>query len=86
MSRRQANPKSHEAIQDGRALIGANLRKRRHALGLSQEKVATLAGLHWTYVSSVERAQRNISIDNICKLAAALGIHPRDLLVPDKRS
>jgi transcriptional regulator with XRE-family HTH domain len=42
--------------------------------------LAELAGLHRTYVGSVERGERNISIDNIERLAKALGIEPADLL------
>jgi transcriptional regulator with XRE-family HTH domain len=64
---------------DGRAVFGANLRHLRHAAGLSQEALADLAGLHWTYVGSVERGERNVSIDNICRLAWALGVDVPDL-------
>jgi transcriptional regulator with XRE-family HTH domain len=53
---------------------------------ISQEELAELAGLSRTYVSSVEREQRNISIDNIGKLAAALGTTPMALLDPDLAS
>jgi transcriptional regulator with XRE-family HTH domain len=42
--------------------------------------LADLAGLHRTYVSSIERAERNVSLDNIEKLAQALGIEVADLL------
>jgi transcriptional regulator with XRE-family HTH domain len=55
-------------------LFGARLRKVRTAKGISQEKLAELAGLHRTYVSSVERGSRNISLVNIDKLATALGV------------
>ena len=54
--------------------FGSKLRKVREQKGISQEKLAELAGLHRTYVSSVERGQRNISLVNIEKLAVALGV------------
>lgn len=67
---------------NGRALIAANLRRLRAKRGLSQEALADRAGIHRTYVGSVERAERNISIDNVCRLAGALGVDVRELLVP----
>ncbi|OSJ34884.1 helix-turn-helix domain-containing protein [Bradyrhizobium japonicum] len=63
-----------------RRLFAANLRREREARELSQEALADLAGLHRTYVGSVERGERNISIDNIELLGRALGIEPADLL------
>jgi transcriptional regulator with XRE-family HTH domain len=48
--------------------------------GLSQEKLAELASLHRTYISLVERGERNITIDNMEKLATALGVQLRELL------
>ncbi|MCA9093822.1 MAG: helix-turn-helix transcriptional regulator [Planctomycetaceae bacterium] len=54
--------------------FGNKLRKVRQEKGISQEKLADLAGLHRTYVSSVERGERNISLLNIEKLAIALGV------------
>lgn len=69
---------------DGRHTFGANLRRARKAQGLSQEALAHLAGLHWTYVGSVERGERNVSIDNMCRLAWALGAELPDLLRPVK--
>ena len=67
---------------DGRTLVAANLRRLRAKRGLSQEALADKAGIHRTYVGSVERAERNVSIDNICRLAWALGVDVRELLVP----
>ncbi|MDP9172502.1 MAG: helix-turn-helix domain-containing protein [Planctomycetota bacterium] len=63
-----------------RKILAENLRRLRNDRGLSQEALADLASLHRTYVGSVERAERNISIDNIEKLAAALGVAPAELL------
>jgi transcriptional regulator with XRE-family HTH domain len=50
-------------------------------LGLSQEALADLAQLHRTYVGSVERSERNVSLDNIERLAAALSVDICDLLM-----
>lgn len=60
--------------------FGAYLRKLRMQHGISQEKLAELASLDRTYISSVERGKRNISLINIFKLAEALHLHPSSLL------
>ena len=57
---------------DKRKKFGAHLRKLREEMGYSQEQLAAEAGLHRTYVGSVERGERNISLDNILILANAL--------------
>lgn len=63
-----------------RAVLAFNLRLLRQTQGLSQEALADLAGLHRTYVSSVERCERNATLDTIDKLSAALGIEPCELI------
>jgi transcriptional regulator with XRE-family HTH domain len=63
-----------------RIALAKNIRRLRATRGISQEGLADLAGLHRTYVGSVERSERNVSIDNIEKLAIALGVEPSDLL------
>lgn len=69
------------ALSDVLVRFGQKLRKIRRQTGISQEKLADLSGLHRTYVSSVERGQRNISLLNIEKLALALGV-PLAKLMP----
>ena len=51
-----------------------NLKYYRNKLGISQEEFADKAGLHRTYISAVECGKRSISLDNIQKIAEALGI------------
>ena len=51
-----------------------NLRKYRNESGLSQEAFANKAGLHRTYISALERGKRSVALDNIEKIADALGI------------
>lgn len=66
--------------QSARLVFSGNLRERRLERGLSQEALAERAGLHRTYVGSVERGERNISIDNMEILAKALDLTVTELL------
>ena len=61
-------------------VFAENLRKLRQARRLSQEDLAELSDLHRTYVGSVERGERNISIDNMERLAVALGVKLREMI------
>ncbi len=65
---------------ESKTIFARNVRRLRSATGLSQEQLASRAGLHRTYVSSIERGQRNVSLENIFAIAQALGCDPRDLL------
>lgn len=56
------------------------MREVRLGRGLSQEQLADAAGLHRTYVGSVERGERNISLGNIYVLADVLGVSPGSLV------
>lgn len=59
--------------------FGVNVRAQREAQGISQEELADLAGLHRTYIGSVERGERNVSLLNILRISAALKCTPADL-------
>lgn len=73
-------------ISDPKKILAGNVRRLRVSAGISQEALAERARLHRTYVSSVERAHRNITLENICALAEALGVPPSSLLrLPDDK-
>ncbi|GIW38815.1 MAG: hypothetical protein KatS3mg075_296 [Meiothermus sp.] len=69
-----------------RTLLAQNLRTLRYQRGLSQEDLADLAGLHRTYVSEVERGKRNLSLDNLERLANALQVEAAELVSPNSFS
>ncbi|WP_365673646.1 helix-turn-helix transcriptional regulator [Okeania sp. SIO3I5] len=61
-------------------MFGQQVRKLRQAKGLSQEKLAELAGLHRNYIGGIERGERNVALLNILRLARALEVSPSKLL------
>jgi transcriptional regulator with XRE-family HTH domain len=63
-----------------RGVLAKNMRTLRTARGLSQEALAHEIGIHPTYLGSVERAERNVSIDNVARIATALAVEPWKLL------
>lgn len=68
-----------------RRCFADNLRRERKARYLTQAALGHDAKLDRTYIGSVERGERNISIDNIERLARALRIEPADLLRPNEK-
>jgi transcriptional regulator with XRE-family HTH domain len=60
--------------------FGEIVRKKRQERGLSQEDFAELVGVHRTYVGMIERAEKNITLLNIEKIAQAFGISISELL------
>jgi len=74
--------KPRRPTASARQRLAANIRSARKELGISQEELADLAGLHRTYVGSIERGERNVSIDNIERLATTLQLDVVDLLRP----
>lgn len=65
-----------------RVEFGKKVRLLRYQLGISQEKLAERSNLHTTYVSSVERGERNIALENIINISKGLSCSPKDLM-PD---
>lgn len=62
--------------------VGRNIRRIRTAGDLSQEDLADRIGHHRTYLGSVERGERNLSLRSLERLAGSLGVDPVDLLAP----
>jgi transcriptional regulator with XRE-family HTH domain len=69
--------KRREPVQ---AAFGDRVKAIRDRLGVTQEALAERAGLHRTYVGSIERGERNLSLRNIVRLAGALGVDPAELM------
>lgn len=61
-------------------IFGQNVQKYRKSRQLSQEKLAELAGVHRTYIGMIERAEKNITLLNIEKIAIALNVEIKELL------
>ena len=61
-------------MSDIAKIIGQRIRNYRTGLGLSQEKLAELAGCHPTYIGQLERGEKNATIESIEKVASALGV------------
>jgi transcriptional regulator with XRE-family HTH domain len=69
-----------------RDYLAINLRRARHARGLTQDDIATMSGVNRAYVSDLERGRRNIGIDCIGRIAAALDVPAASLLLPTEKS
>jgi transcriptional regulator with XRE-family HTH domain len=66
-----------------RDVLAKNMRRLRADLSLSQEALADVCGIHRTYIGGIERSERNVSIDNIARIADGLGTEPWRLLKDD---
>lgn len=65
-------------------VFGRNLRKYRKELGLSQEQIAEISGLHRTYISDIERFQRSIALENVQRIADALKVETYKLFIEEE--
>jgi transcriptional regulator with XRE-family HTH domain len=65
-----------------REILSLNIKAFRAKEGLSQDEFAARCGLHRTYIGSVERQERNVTLETLNQLAASMGITAADLLTP----
>ena len=68
------------SAKDPKAEFGARVRHQRKRLDLTLEQLAEDAEMRWTYIGSVERGERNISLINIVRFARALGVGAEELI------
>lgn len=66
--------------EDIKLTVGHNIRRLREKRGWSQEKLAEMADLDRTYVGRIERGEKSIGVENLFRLAAALGEQPATIL------
>lgn len=76
------SPATSQNVQSARAVLAANLVRLRQDRGWSQEALAFECGLHRTFVGHVELQRRNISLDNLERLAKAFEVPVWTLLMP----
>jgi transcriptional regulator with XRE-family HTH domain len=69
-----------EEVFDGRAVLASRVKALRSERHFSQATLAERAGMHRSYLSSIERSRHNVPLDTVCRLAWALGVDVRDLL------
>lgn len=69
-------------VESARDRVARHMRALRADQGISQEALAAKVELHRTYIGSIERSERNASLDNIERIAHALGVDISELLLP----
>lgn len=62
--------------------FGLQVKRHRKEKGISQEDLASLSGLHRTYIGSIERGERNVSLNNVEKIAISLEVPVTELIKP----
>lgn len=66
---------------DALEIFSHNLKNLRTQKGFSQKEIAEISGLHRTYISAIECGKRSIALDNVQKIADALGVQPYQLFL-----
>jgi transcriptional regulator with XRE-family HTH domain len=75
-------PPSRNTEISSRARVASHVVDLRRRKGLTQANLAELSGLHRTYICSIEQGERNVSVDNLDRLAQAFGVDVARLLRP----
>jgi transcriptional regulator with XRE-family HTH domain len=65
-------------------IVGKNVKRFRESLGWTQSKLSKISGLHYTYISGIERGTRNPTVEIIYKIARTLNVDPGILLMQDE--
>jgi transcriptional regulator with XRE-family HTH domain len=78
-SSQDASPEKAAALKG----LGRRVRELRLADGLTQESLATAAGMHWTFIGQIERGERNATYWSILRVARGLGVPPSRLVQDD---
>ena len=68
-------------MSDFKQMVGEQVRRIRKSRGITQERLADLSGLSFSYISDVERGTRNISLESLGRIIEALGIKPAQLFI-----
>lgn len=74
------HPKKHKDISSLQLTASKNIRLLRQRMGVSQEAFADMIGYHRTYIGSVERGERNVTLSTLEAFAIGLRVHPSELL------
>jgi transcriptional regulator with XRE-family HTH domain len=69
------------SASDYRLILGMEIRRKRRRAGFTQEKLAERAELHPNYMGRVERGEESVSLESLRRIARALGVRVRDLVV-----
>jgi DNA-binding XRE family transcriptional regulator len=77
---RVSDHRSKPPLNETTRVFGERVRRRRVALGLSQEAAAVRCGIHWTQLGKVERGQRSLRLETIIKIADGLEVDAADLV------
>jgi transcriptional regulator with XRE-family HTH domain len=75
-----------DVVQPAAVLFGARLKKRREDLGLTQGQLFEQTGITAAYISQIERAQANPTLDMMVKLAQAVGLEAWDMIRPENEN
>ena len=79
------NRKLRKPSQELVVVLSENVRTLRRSKGLSQEQLAFISGLHRTYIGSIERGERNVTLSTLEVLSAALDVTVSELLMHSRR-